>query len=434
VSLAQEKKGTGSTSAVADLTAAAEAFVDGNWDESITVRQWWRRLADAGLAYPSWPTGLGGCGASPAAARTVAAVLARRGVIGPPAGILAAGLAAPTLLAHGTPDQIARYVRPIATGEAAWCQLFSEPGSGSDLASVGARAILDGDEWVVSGQKVWNSGADAADFGMLLARTDRDQPKHKGISYLILDMHQPGVEARPLKQMNGAASFCEVFLTEARVRAGCVVGAVNDGWRVAQTTLAAERNSTAGGGFPGLVQAKSGLHGDLDQTVGQVVERARVAASRRHSPIRSGAVPVRVMLDLARQYGRADDVVLRQDLARYVSQVRINGWTMRRIATAGGRITGADGSIAKLLTSRICQQSRDLSYQIVGAAGLLSGPPSPLGGELQVVNLGSPGNRIGGGTDEIQLNVIAERALGLPREPSVDRDVPYRELSVGTVR
>lgn len=434
MSVAPRGNGTGSPSAAADLTGAAEAFVDSNWDESITVREWWRRLADAGLAYPSWPAGLGGRGASPAGARTVTAVLARRGVIGPPAGILAAGLAAPTLLAHGTPEQIARYVRPIATGEAAWCQLFSEPGSGSDLASVGTRAIPDGAEWVVSGQKVWNSGADAADFGMLLARTDPDQPKHKGISYLILDMHQPGVEARPLKQMNGAASFCEVFLTEARVRPGCVVGAVNDGWRVAQTTLAAERNSTAGGGTRGLVQARSGQHGDLDRAVGEVMERAREAASTRRSPIRSGAVPAQAMLDLARRYGRADDPVLRQELARYVSQVRINGWTMRRIAAAAGRITGADGSIAKLLTSRICQQSRDLSYRIAGAAGLLTGPESPLGGELQVVNLASPGTRIGGGTDEIQLNVIAERGLGLPREPAVDREVPYRELRVGTQR
>jgi alkylation response protein AidB-like acyl-CoA dehydrogenase len=414
------------------LAVQVRAFLDASWDESLTVREWWRRLADAGYAYPSWPAGLGGSGAPPGSARAVLGVLAGRGVVGPPVGHVAATLAAPTLLEHGTQDQIRELVRPIALGEAAWCQLFSEPGSGSDLASVGVRAVRDGDEWVVSGQKVWNSGADTADFGMLLARTDPDQPKHRGITYFVIDMHQPGVEVRPLRQMNGANSFCEVFLTEARLRADRVVGGLNAGWPVAQTTLFHERNSVAGGGVPGLFPARSGSAGDLDRHVGEVIERARKAAKARQSAIRGGAVPAQTMIELARHYGVAGDPVLRQALARYVAQVRINGWTMRRIAAAGGRLTGADGSIAKLLTSRICQESRDLSYQIVGAAGLLAGPGSPLGGGLQPVNLGSPGTRIGGGTDEIQLNVIGERALGLPREPSADRDVPYRELTVGT--
>ena len=425
---------TGSASDAEALASAAEEFVDREWDESVTVRQWWRRLADAGLAYPAWPESLGGAGVSSAAARAAASVLARRGVIGPPVGHVAATLAAPTLLEHGTPEQKATFVLQIALGEAAWCQLFSEPGSGSDLASVGVRAVPDGDEWVVTGQKVWNSGADSADLGMLLARTDPDVPKHKGMTYFVIDMHQPGVEVRPLKQMNGASNFCEVFLTEARVRAGCVIGDVNGGWRVAQTTLFHERNSTAGGGLPGLIPARSGRDGDLDLTVGEVVSRARAAASRRRSPIRGGAIPVKAMLDLARQYGLADDPATRQDLARYVSQVRINGWTMQRIGAARGRMTGADGSIAKLLTSRICQQSRDLSFHIVGAHGLLTGPDAPMGGDLATVGLASPGTRIGGGSDEIQLNVIAERALGLPREPFDDRDVPYRELRVGTQR
>jgi alkylation response protein AidB-like acyl-CoA dehydrogenase len=414
------------------LAAAVRAFLDASWDESLTVREWWRRLADAGYAYPSWPAGLGGSGAPPGSARAVLGVLAGRGVVGPPVGHVAATLAAPALLEHGTQDQIRELVRPIALGEAAWCQLFSEPGSGSDLASVGVRAVRDGGEWVVSGQKVWNSGADTADFGMLLARTDPDQPKHRGITYFVIDMHQPGVEVRPLRQMNGANSFCEVFLNEARIPAGRIVGGLNNGWRVAQTTLFHERNSVAGGGVPDLVPARSGSAGDLDRCVGEVIERATKAAKVRQSAIRGGAVPAKAMIELARDYGVAGDPVLRQALARYVAQVRINGWTMRRIAAAGGRLTGADGSIAKLLTSRICQESRDLSYQIVGAAGLLTGPGSPLDGGLQPVNLGSPGTRIGGGTDEIQLNVIGERALGLPREPSDNREVPYRDLKVGT--
>jgi alkylation response protein AidB-like acyl-CoA dehydrogenase len=428
------RAGTGGQADAAVLTAAAADFVDREWDDSLTVREWWRRLADSGLAFPAWPEGLGGSGASSGVARAVTGVLASRGVVGPPAGHVAATLAAPTLLEHGTPEQKAAFVRQIALGEAAWCQLFSEPGSGSDLASVGVRAVRDGDEWIVTGQKVWNSGADSADLGMLLARTDPDLPKHKGMTYFVIDMHQPGVEVRPLRQMNGASSFCEVFLTEARVRAGGVIGEVNGGWRVAQTTLFHERNSTAGGGMRGLIPARSGRDGDLEMTVGEVVRRARKAASKRQSPIRGGAIPAQAMLDLARQYGLAGDPATRQELARYVSQVRINGWTMRRIGAAGGRMTGADGSIAKLLTSRICQHSRDLSFHIVGAQGLLTGPDAPMAGDLATVGLASPGTRIGGGSDEIQLNVIAERALGLPREPFDDRDVPYRDLRIGTQR
>jgi len=415
-----------------ELADEIQAWVDANWDTALTVRQWWLRLADAGYAYPSWPVGLGGCGAPRRAAATIAEVLARNQVIGPPVGALAATLAAPTLLEHATAAQQVALVRPIATGEAAWCQLFSEPGSGSDLASLGTRAERDGDEWVITGQKVWNSAADTADFGMLLARSDIDVPKHAGITYFVVAMRQPGVEVRPLKQMNGASNFCEVFLTEARVPGDRVIGEVGGGWKVAQTTMFHERNMVAGGGLPGLVAARSGSEGDLEAKVGEVLDRARDAAQARQNPIRAGAVPAKLMVELAQGYGASHDPAIRQDLARYITQVRVNGWTMRRSGAAGGRLTGADGSLAKLSTARICQQSRDLSYRIVGAQGMLTGQASPLGGDLQTVNLASPGNRLGGGTDEIQLNVLGERALGLPREPSVDKDVPYRDLKVGT--
>ena len=424
----------GAEAGFGELADQVQGWVAQHWDTSLTVREWWRRLADAGYAYPTWPRGLGGWGASRREAATVSAVLAANRVVGPPVGALAATLAAPTLLAHATEEQQSALVRPIATGEAAWCQLFSEPGSGSDLASVGTRAERDGDEWVVTGQKVWNSAADAADFGMLLARTDVEVPKHAGISYFVIDMDQPGVEVRPLKQMNGESRFCEVFLTEARVRADHLIGELNGGWRVAGTTLSAERNMTAALDVAGLIPAFSGTAGDLDRTVGEVTERARAGVKGRSSAIRGGAVPAKVMVELARHYGVSDDPVVRQELVRYVSQVRVNGWTMRRIGLAGGRLTGADGSIAKLATARICQQSRDLSYAIVGPHGMLAGRDSPLGGDLQTVNLGSPGNRLGGGTDEIQLNVLGERGLGLPRQPSADKDVAYKDLRVGTQR
>jgi alkylation response protein AidB-like acyl-CoA dehydrogenase len=413
-----------------DLAVEVKSWVDANWDPSITVREWWRRLADAGYAFPSLPSGLGGSAASPRDAAVIIRTLAESRVIGPPLGGVASQLALPTILEHGSEEQIGRYVRGITYGDASWCQLFSEPAAGSDLASVGTRARRDGDEWVVNGQKIWNSTADSADYGMLIARTDPDQPKHNGITYFAIAMRQPGVEVRPLKQMNGSTSFCEVFLSDARVHSDCILGDLNGGWAVAQTTLRHERNSVAGGGQAGLAYAQSGSRGDLDRTVHEVTTRARVVTRPRPRQIRSGAVPAKLMIRLAQDFGVAKDPVLRQELARYVAQIRINGWTMRRIAAAGGRLTGADGSVAKLSTSRICQDSRELSYRIVGAHGLLSGASSPLDGELQVVNLASPGTRIGGGTDEIQLNVLGERALGLPREPS-QRDVPYRELRVG---
>lgn len=417
-----------------DLAAEVQAWLDETWRLDLTLRDWWRLLCDAGYAYPAWPVGVGGRGMRAADARIVLGVLAANQVVAPPIGNVASTLAAPTLLRHGRPEQVQELVRAIALGEASWCQLFSEPGSGSDLASVATRAQLDGDEWVITGQKVWNSSADQADLGMLLARTDVDQPKHRGMSYFVIDMAQPGVEARPLKMMNGTGGFCEVFLTEARVPAARMVGELNGGWAVAQTTLASERNMVAGAGMPGLVHARSGVaHGDLDLTVGEVIERAARAAQARRSTIRAGAVGVAMMIGLARDHHRTTDPVIRQALARYHSQVKVNGWTMRRIAAAGGQLTGADGSIAKLTTARICQDSSDLTYRIVGAPLLLAGPDSPMGGELQTVNLASPGNRIGGGTDEIQLNVLGERALGLPREPD-DRDLPYRELRVGTQR
>jgi alkylation response protein AidB-like acyl-CoA dehydrogenase len=416
------------------LADAVAAWVEATWHADLTVREWWQRLVEAGYAYPAWPAGVGGDSWSFGDARTITATLAAHKLIGPAIGHVAATLAAPTILEHGRPDQVQRYVRDIALGERSWCQLFSEPGSGSDLASAGARAVLDGDEWVVTGQKVWNSAADHADLGMLLARSDPDQPKHRGLTYLVVDMHQPGVEARPLTTMNGAAGFCEVFLSEARVPADAVIGEIGGGWRVAQTTLFHERNMVAGGGMPGLFPARSGIDGDLDLTVGEVIERAKAAATKRQSPIRSGAVGAKVMVELARSYGKADDPVIRQQLAKYHSQVKVNGWTMRRIGAAGGRLTGADGSIAKVTTSRICQDSRELAYAIAGADLLLTGPDSPMGGDLQAVNLASPGTRIGGGTDEIQLNVLGEKALGLPREPGGDQDTPYKDLQVGTQR
>jgi len=414
------------------LVDQLERWLAANWRLDLTVRAWWERLADAGYAHPTWPHGLGGQALGPSEARQITAALAQAGVVAPPTGHVASTLAAPTILTHGSAEQLRRFVGPIARGETAWCQLFSEPGAGSDLASLRTRAVPDGDRWIVNGQKVWNSRADKADLGMLLARTDVDAPKHRGISYFLIDMHQPGVEVRPLVTMSGQTEFCEVFLTDVVVGPDGLLGDLNDGWRVAQTTTAFERATVGNRPVVGLASALSGpLGGDLDRPVGEVVRRARDS----HAPrIPRGAVPTRVMLDLARSRSAAGDPVIRQRLAAYYTRNMVNGWTGRRIAAAGSRLTGADGSLVKLAISRVAQESRDLSLALVGVAGTLTGSAAPLDGDLARVALASPGARLGGGADEIQLTLIGERALGLPREPSIDRDVPFRELRLGTTR
>src|SRR6476659_8148869 len=215
-------------------------FVAEAWEPDLTLAEWWDRLADSGWAVPTWPEEWLGRGLPGAAARTVSDELRAAKVLGPPAG-LGLLLAGPTIVAHGTDAQKERYLRPIVNGQEAWCQLFSEPGAGSDLASLQTRAVRDGDEWIVNGQKVWTSGAQTADLGMLLARTNPDAPKHQGITYFVIDMDQDGIDVRPLREMTGRALFNEVFLTDARVRNDDIVGELNQGWAAGMTTLSNER-------------------------------------------------------------------------------------------------------------------------------------------------------------------------------------------------
>ena len=417
--------------AVDDLRAELIEWLKVNWTESITVREWWRRLADDGWAQPAWPLGLGGRGLTTSDARMVTDVLAERGVVAPPAGHVGVSLAAPTILAHATEEQKATYLPRLARGEDAWCQLFSEPGSGSDLASVGCRAVRDGAGWVVTGQKVWNSSADKARRGMLLARTNLDVPKREGITYFLIDMAQPGVEVRPLKQMNGAAEFCEVFLDGAFVGDDQILGQLDGGWAVAATTLGFERASVAVRAARGLRVVPSGEKaGYLDRVIADVIN-AKSATTRT---IPGNAVPARRLFELAKERGRSHDPVIRQRLMSYYCQTEVNRLTLMRAraAAAQGRRPGPEGSLTKLAIANICKTSRSLSLDLLGADALLQGSDAPFDGEFQKVALGSFGVSIGGGTDEIQRNIIGERALGLPREPEADRGVPYRELRVGT--
>jgi len=263
------------------VTTEVKQWVTDAWDPELTVAEWWKRLAASGYAAPMLPENLGGRGYPRHLATLVSNLLGEHGVVGPPGG-LGLMLAAPTIAVHGSPEQQAEHIPPILDGTNAWCQLFSEPGAGSDLAGLGTKAELDGDEYVITGQKVWTSGGQIANWGMLIARTNPDAPKHQGISYFAFQMDQPGVEVRPLREMTGRAMFNEVFIDEARVPVANLIGGLNNGWAVANTTLMVERASlgSGGGGGGGLGSALPGpVAGQLGRRVGDFVAVRGGAAS-----------------------------------------------------------------------------------------------------------------------------------------------------------
>ena len=403
-------------------------WLEANWSLDLTLAEWWRRLFDAGFAFPTWPEGLGGSNASNADSRTVTSALAAAGVVGPPAGN-GPNMGGPTLSAHATPEQRQRFVAPMGRGHHQWCQLFSEPGAGSDLASLATKAERDGDEFVITGQKVWNSKADVSEWGMLLARTDPDQPKHRGISFIMLDMRQPGVEVRPLVQMNGAAEFCEVFITEARAKRTDVIGELHDGWNVARTTLTNERASAAAGRSRGLVTVAAGsAEGNLERPVGELIERSRKAVAdpaKRFELL----LNARKMIALAQEFGVADQPCVRDRLMRYhvhSELYRLNGQRARDGARTAKAVP--DGSMMKLDLAMLAHESRDLSLSLIGAEGMLAGDDAREHGRVQRAGLSSFVPSLGGGTNEIQRNIIGERTLGLPREAGSDGDIAFRDL------
>ena len=351
-----------------DVRAELRVWLAEHWDPALALVDWRRSLLRAGWATPTWPVEWFGRGLPGWADAVVAEELAAAGAVGPAIGV-GTGLAAPTLLAHGG-DELKRRLLPRAiTGEDTWCQLFSEPGSGSDLAGLTTRATLDGDEWVVDGQKLWSTSAHHADLGLLLARTDWDVPKHRGITCFALPMLQPGVETRPVRQMNGHASFNEVFLTGARVPADHVVGEPGEGWRVAMTTLAHER------GFATLRRRR------FDVTAGRAVAEAAAEADEHFAtyawyPQRAGRADL--VIESATASGRRDDVVVHQRIAGLVALQRAHDWTARRAqaARAAGRAPGSEGSLGKLAASEVARRAAAAHSSIAGADGLLTGPDS----------------------------------------------------------
>jgi len=411
-------------SADAAVRDAVVAWLDTKWDPDCSVREWWAIVAAAGWSAPHFPVEWGGRALPARALRVVREIFQEQGALMPPGG-LGFLMAAPTIRTHGTPEQIDRLVPPVYDGTVAWCQLFSEPGSGSDLAGLTTRAVRDGDRWVVSGQKVWSSMAMEADYGMLIARTDFDVPKHAGISWFALPLDQPGVTIRPLREITGHSMFNEVFLDDALVEHANLIGGENNGWAVTQTTLQFERSGIGAGGTMTSFPPAGPKGGFLDL-------RAGAAATLEPPDTSMKVLTVPELLDLARECGRADDPIVRQSLARLVSYARIGEWTAKRSRPGASGANAGLANLGKIAQTRITKLSVDTALAILGPAGLQWAPDGPRGGRYAEAFVFSAASSIYGGTDQIQRNVIGERVLGLPREPDPNKGLPFRDVLTNT--
>ena len=305
---------TSKDDAADELVVELKEWLGENWDPDLTVSEWWERLGTSGWGVPAWPVEWFGKGLSRSESVKVQQTIGAYGALPAPGG-LGLLLAGPTITVHGTDEQKERYLRDIVTGKQGWCQLFSEPGAGSDLAGLQTRAVKDGEEWICNGQKVWTSGGQAADLGMLIARTDPDQPKHAGITYFVIEMDQPGVDIRPLKEMTGRALFNEVFLTDARVGDDTILGGLGNGWRVANTTLMFERAGlgAGGGGAAASLAMPGSVMGDLDKRAGDFVRSGGRSGSSAATMFGAGA---KGLMERAKKVGKWSDPSLRQKLVR----------------------------------------------------------------------------------------------------------------------
>jgi alkylation response protein AidB-like acyl-CoA dehydrogenase len=363
--------------------------------------QWYPAFGRSGLAVATWPVEYGGLGVDPETARLLDRELApfNLGRLNP----LGLNLCAPALFAHGTEEQRLRFLPPIVTNDERWCQLFSEPGSGSDLASLATRAERDGDDWTITGQKVWTTWAHHSDWAVLLARTDPTVPKRKGITYFLLHLHQPGVDVRPLRHITGEVDFNEVFLDGAVVPDSQRIGGIDDGWRVAGATLSSERQMVAGAGS-----------GGVDRIGGSGIEHA---------------------IELAQQREVHHDAVTRQCLARLYIEERIRSITNRRVLAglSAGRVPGAESSVGKVHSGDLNQRLQLFTSSLLGVDAM-AWPGEALGSYGESLPrevhgmLRSRANTIEGGTSEVNKNIVGERVLGLPREPDPWRGTPWNEV------
>jgi alkylation response protein AidB-like acyl-CoA dehydrogenase len=417
-----------STLSVETIRIELEQWLDENWCPDRSLLEWRNILVDGGWAATEWPVEYYGRGYNREQTALVFEIFREKGAVGA-ASIGPRRLASETILAMGNDEQKRRYLRPILTGEHAWCQLFSEPGSGSDLAGLSTKAEFIDGRWILNGQKVWNTSAHHADYGILVARTDWDKPKHQGISYFLIDMRQPGVEVRPLKQMNGHASFNEVFMTNAVIPAEDLVGGEGNGWAVATTTLSYERRGAA----PSL-SAKSSTKSPQK---GQVYDEYRSELEVANEPYtwypqRQGRPDL--VMSRARQTGAIADSVVRQEMAKLFCMSK--GAMLASQSAESKRKSGSNeivpaGSIGKLAASVIARQAAHVHTMITGCDAMLSGPDSAEEGMIAEVLISVPAISIAGGTDEIQRNIISERVLGMPKEQRSDTG-PFRDIKRNT--
>ncbi len=382
----------------AELRDQVRDWLATNWfPDGVDRAAYAQAVVDAGWAVPSWEPQWYGRGLSDRQSRAVAAEFAAAGA--PGSGHDRANLFACTLHDAGTDEQKRRLIPPSIRGESKWCLLYSEPGAGSDLAGLRIRADRDGADWVINGQKVWTSFATTADYGMLVARTDWDVPKHNGIGFFMMPMRQPGVEIRPIHQITGESEFNEVFIENARVPGDNLVGAPGGGWSVLQIALGYERR----------------LMGDLART-SQGSRRLQAQQQNR-------------LVELAREAGRLNDSYIRQQIARVDALAMVNRWNTQRAKASADRVESATlMALGKIAMSRILHETARVETEIVGAEAMLAGPENPIGDAVTFRTLNAYFTSIGGGTDQIQRNIIGERVLGLPKEPDPYRNTPFRDL------
>jgi alkylation response protein AidB-like acyl-CoA dehydrogenase len=382
-----------------DLRNEVSAWLAAEWDPARPTKEWLAAVVEAGWAAPRWPREWFGRGLSDELGHVVEEEF--RNVGAPGTGQDRHNLYAATVLTFGGDELKRRFLGPMLRDEVSMCLLYSEPNAGSDLAAVRTRADRDGDRWIVNGQKVWTSSAATADYGMLVARTNWDVPKHRGITFFLFPMKQAGVKVRPLRQITDESHFNEVFLTEATVPDTHRLGDVDHGWGVLQTALAYERSVMGDRARTGRVMTGMAEMGDE-------------------------------LVELAREVGRLDDPVVRQDLARVAALRLVNGWNNQRAkAEVEQGSSSSVMSLGKLAMSRLLHESARVRTSLAGPRAMLEGPDEPVGDEANFLAFNAYFTSIGGGTDQIQRTIIGERILGLPKEPEIDRDLPFSEVRRG---
>ena len=364
------------------------------------AREWQKTRADKGYARITWPKGMGGIGGTPMQSIIYGQEESKYDVPTGAAFAIGLGMCIPTIMAYCGDETKQRYVKPAVQGDEIWCQLFSEPAGGSDVAALKTRAVKEGDTWTINGSKIWTTGAQFSDYGLLLTRTDPNVPKHKGLTMFYLSMKTPGVEVRPIKQASGSSGFNEIFFTDVKIPDSQRVGEVGQGWQVALTTLMHERLAVGGGQGGGL-------------DVPQLMQLARALELEDGPAIKNAAV--------------------REKIADwYVRSAGLKYTTLRTMtALSRGQQPGPEASIAKIVVASKLQDMSAFAMELEGEAGVLTGDAAPMHGSFQGGWLGAPGLRIAGGTDEILRNIIAERVLGLPGDIRVDKDVPFNKVPTG---